>query len=124
MNINLYKLLVFEARRDYTGSSNQEKAIFNLCRFFYSLNKELNNELFAEKHYKKGELDEIAILRNEYIKFLNLLSIMSEESRLIIEYDYYYAKDNKWFYDFFSKSTYYKRKQTAIKEFVELLKLL
>ena len=62
--------------------------------------------------------------KEEYVKFLEtMLSLMPHEYERILINDYFHDRNVKWWQEFYSKSTYYRRKHEAVKLFVDCLSL-
>lgn len=62
--------------------------------------------------------------KEEYVKFLEtMLSLMPHEYERILINDYFNDRNVKWWQEFYSKSTYYRRKHEAVKLFVDCLSL-
>ena len=60
----------------------------------------------------------------EYVRYIDvMLSLMPYEYERIIKNDYFQERIVKWWQEFYSKSTYYRRKHEAVKLFVDCLSL-
>ncbi len=91
--------------------------------------------LYVAKTYKeiklKIESDEKSLKKDylldkdkEYVRFIEtILSLMPQEYERIIKKDYLQERIVKWWQEFYSKSTYYRRKHEAVKLFVDCLSL-
>ncbi|WP_406616993.1 MG284/MPN403 family protein [Mycoplasmopsis adleri] len=51
-------------------------------------------------------------------KFKNILECLSDDSKHIIFMEFIKPKHNFWYEDFYSKTTYYKKRKKAVNEFL------
>ena len=59
---------------------------------------------------------------SEFIYLIDVnLRHCSKDTRCIITHDYLMDSEQDWYRDFYSKSTYYRLKRNAVKEFVDCL---
>lgn len=85
-------------------------------------------EMYKEKK-AKIEMEDKSLNKNylldndeEYVKLLDvILSLMPHEYERIIKNDYFQERKVKWWQEFYSKSTYYRRKHEAVRLFVDCL---
>ena len=88
-----------------------------LVRFIFNKRKQI---LMYEQYVcdkNKEESAEDLFLR--YVQYA--LNNCSKVSRLILENEYILYKGKEWWYDYFSRSNYYRLKQKAMDEFLDCL---
>ncbi|WP_051521841.1 MG284/MPN403 family protein [Mycoplasma leonicaptivi] len=104
-------------------------AIFNFRRDIKQLLAKIKlKQSFSKKVFKKDlELDERIIQLKDYYDESNslintILSNLSSEDSWIIEKcfnDENTIKDKEWYLEYFSKTTFYKRRKIAIRNFLD-----
>ena len=84
----------------------------------------------SPKSYRKSMLDKLNTkidneteLENLIQSFDTILEMLSEESRRMIEYEYINDHSSNWWYEFYSKSTYYRVKTKAMEEILFYLSI-
>ena len=84
--------------------------------------KEKNENISIDK--KNSYKDYLIDHDEEYVRYIDvMLSLMPYEYERIIKNDYFQDRIVKWWQEFYSKSTYYRRKHEAVKLFVDCLSL-
>ena len=94
----------------------------DIMLYIAEMYKEKKEKIETKKESSSGNY----LLDNdeEYVKFIDfMLSLMPQEFERIIKNDYFQERTVKWWQEFYTKSTYYRRKHEAVKLFIDCLSL-
>ena len=96
---------------------NHENIMLYLSEMYKTKLVKVNEKKNSSKNYLIDS-DE------EFIRYIDtMVSLLPLESERIIRNDYLQERNVKWWQEFHTKSTYYRRKHEAVKLFVDCLSL-
>jgi len=83
----------------------------------YIFNKR-NQLLMYQQHICESQYQEESA-QEKYLRWVHYaLCSCSKESQIIIEKEFILHEDKNWWYDYYSRSTYYRMKHKAMNEFL------
>lgn len=97
---------------------NHENIMLYLAEMYKDKKERIESKKESSKKNYLLDSDE------EYVRFIDfMVSFMPLEFERIIKNDYLEKRKVKWWLEFYTKSTYYRRKREAVKLFVDCLSL-
>lgn len=105
-------------KKDELEYRSKEIILLELASIYkkYKFRIDLNDNYYS---IKEGEPIESYY---RYVRVIDLIiSKLSSDTKIIILNDFFEDRDNKWYLEYFTKSTYYRLKKKAVNEFINCL---
>lgn len=93
-----------------------------LAKFHFQIYRSLTRRQDFNMHILQVSDHNLSILERSYIYYVRvILEELSKDERRILVRDFIETSDRNWWMDYYSKSTYYRLKNEAIKHFLDCL---